>query len=109
LMGIAQYFWWKKIKTESFKDLINPLVVAMFLSVLIIIGTGVNDWKYIILILGTMFSIVCNATILLDLFKGKVKVAGGAISHIGIALMLLGIMFSSAYEKTVSINTTSTE
>ncbi|MFT4735591.1 MAG: cytochrome c-type biogenesis protein CcmF [Algoriphagus sp.] len=109
LMGIAQYFWWRKIKTESFKELINPLILAMFLSILIIIGTGVNDWKYIILILGTTFSIVCNATILLDLFKGKVKVAGGAISHIGIALMLLGIMFSSAYEKTVSINTTSTE
>jgi len=109
LMGIAQFFWWKKIKGENFKALMTPLLISLIISTLVILLTKVNDWKYIILVTGSIFSIICNASILSDLFKGKLKVAGGAISHIGIALMLLGIMFSSAYEKTVSINTTSTE
>ena len=109
LMGIAQFFWWRKIKGENFKELSTPLLVSLIISMVVILLTKVNDWKYIILVTGSVFSIVCNGTILLDLFKGKLKVAGGAISHIGIALMLLGIMFSSAYQKTVSINTTSTE
>jgi cytochrome c-type biogenesis protein CcmF len=109
LMGIAQFFWWRKIKGENFKALSTPLLVSLIISMAVILLTKVNDWKYIILVTGSVFSIVCNGTILLDLFKGKLKVAGGAISHIGVALMLLGIMFSSAYQKTVSINTTSTE
>ncbi|WP_341228384.1 cytochrome c biogenesis protein CcsA [uncultured Arcticibacterium sp.] len=109
LMGIAQYFWWRKIKGESFKALSTPLLVSMVISMLVILLTKVDDWKYVILVTGSVFSIVANGSILIDLFKGKIKVAGGAISHIGVALMLLGIMFSSAYEKTVSINTTQTE
>ena len=51
-----------------------------------------------------MFSIAANGSILLDILKGKFKVAGGAITHIGLAVMLIGIMFSSGYSKVVSLN-----
>jgi cytochrome c-type biogenesis protein CcmF len=96
LSGVAQYFWWKKIQKDNLSKLLNPLIISLFVSA--------NDWKYIVLLTATVFSIVANGSILTDILKGKFKVAGGAITHIGVALMLLGIMFSSGYSKVVSLN-----
>lgn len=104
LTGVAQYFWWKRVDKQSLKKLYNPLIISLFISSIVIFVAKVNNWKYIILLTTSLFSIVANASILVDVIKGKWKVAGGAITHIGVALMLLGIMFSSAYEKVVSIN-----
>lgn len=104
LSGVAQFFWWKRIQKESIAKLLNPLIISLLVSALVITFAKVNDWKYIILLTAAMFSIAANGSILLDILKGKFKVAGGAITHIGVALMLIGIMFSSGYSKVVSLN-----
>jgi cytochrome c-type biogenesis protein CcmF len=104
LSGVAQFFWWKRIQKESIAKLLNPLIISLLVSALIITFAKVNDWKYIILLTAALFSITANGSILLDILKGKFKVAGGAITHIGVALMLIGIMFSSGYSKVVSLN-----
>ena len=104
LSGVAQFFWWKRIQKTTISKLLNPLIISLLISALIITLAKVNDWKYIVLLTATMFSIAANGSILTDILKGKFKVAGGAITHIGIALMLLGIMFSSGYSKVVSLN-----
>ena len=104
LSGVAQFFWWKRIQKDSLTKLLNPLIFSLLASALIITFAKVNDWKYIILLTAAMFSISANGTILLDILKGKFKVAGGAITHIGVAIMLIGIMFSSGYSKVVSLN-----
>ncbi len=109
LMGVAQYFWWKKIRGKEIKALLNPFLISLLLSALMISLTRVDNWKYVVLITASVFGLVANASILTDLFKGKLKVAGGAVTHIGVALMLIGIMYSSAYQKTISINNTGTE
>ena len=102
--AIAQFFWWRKMDGKSFKALMTPLVITLLISMILILLTKVNNWKYILLLTASVFAIVSNGFILKDLFKGTLKVAGGAITHIGVALMLLGIMYSSAFEKTVSLN-----
>src|SRR5690606_16524328 len=45
-----------------------------------------------------------NGKVFLKLVKSNVKLTGGAITHMGMALMLLGILFSSGYSKVISIN-----
>lgn len=104
LSGIAQFFWWKRVKKESLSKLLNPLIITLLVSALIITFAKVNNWQYIILLTASVFSVVANGSILTDILKGKFKVAGGAIAHIGVALMLIGIMYSSAYERIVSLN-----
>ena len=106
LTGVAQFFWWKRVDKSTLKSLINPLIISLVVSTIAIVTTKVNNWQYIILLTGGIFSIVANISILLDIIKGKYKVAGGAITHIGVALMLIGIMYSSAYEKIISLNMT---
>ncbi|UBM60443.1 cytochrome c biogenesis protein CcsA [Marinilongibacter aquaticus] len=109
LMGVAQYFWWNKVKGKDLKTFLNPLIISLLLSAALIASTKVNNVKYVVLITASVYGLVANLSILGELFKGKLKVAGGALAHIGVALMLIGIMYSSAYQRTVSINTTGTE
>jgi cytochrome c-type biogenesis protein CcmF len=104
LSAIAQFFWWKRIDKNSINKLTNPLIITLLISALAITFTGVNKWQHIILLTASLFSVVINLNILLDIIKGNVKVAGGALTHIGVAFMLIGIMYSSAYEKVISLN-----
>lgn len=105
LSGIAQFFWWKRIQNKNFSKLINPLIITLLLAALAITFEKVNNWKYIVVLTAATFGVVANASILIDVLKGKFKVAGGAITHIGVALMLLGALFSSAFEKIATKNT----
>ncbi|MFN3847836.1 MAG: cytochrome c biogenesis protein CcsA [Spirosomataceae bacterium] len=111
LTGIAQYFWWKKIQKGNFGKLINPLIFTLLASALIITFGNINEakentWKYIIILTTAIFGVMANGAILLDILKGNFKVAGGAITHIGVALMVIGVLFSAGYSKIVSVNTT---
>ncbi len=104
LSGIAQYFWWKRAGKNALNKLTNPLIITLLLSSVIITFSGVKHWQYIILLTAALFSITANFSILTDILKGNFKVSGGAITHIGVAFMLIGIMYSSAYEKVISLN-----
>ncbi|MFB0907060.1 MAG: cytochrome c biogenesis protein CcsA, partial [Spirosomataceae bacterium] len=90
LSGIAQFFWWKRIDEKTISKLLNPLIISLLLSSLIIVFFKVNNWKYILILTTSMFSIVANTNILTDVIKGNWKEAGGAISHIVVAMLLVG-------------------
>lgn len=62
---------------------------------------------YILTLLAGSYSLVANAKILVSIAKSNIKLSGGSIAHIGIALMLLGILFSSGYSSILSTNYTS--
>ncbi len=59
---------------------------------------------YTLLMASCIFSIFITFLVLKDVLKKGIKLSGGAITHMGVALMLLGILFSSGYDKVVSIN-----
>lgn len=104
LTGIAQYFFWKRLDKLTWKKLVNPLVISLLISAITINLTGVNKWQYILLLSAGLFSIIANLSILFQFTKGKMRIAGGAVSHIGVAMMLVGAMYSSAYENVISLN-----
>jgi cytochrome c-type biogenesis protein CcmF len=60
---------------------------------------------YIVLLTTSVFSVVANGKILLSVARNNYKISGGAVAHIGVAMMLIGIMFSAGYSRVVSINT----
>ncbi len=106
--GTGQFFYWKKLDKQKLSETFyTPLII----TALVIIGiftfsSGYFQYKpeYLILLVVCLYSIVSNSFILVNLFKNNIKLAGGAISHIGIATMLIGILYSSGYSKVVSIN-----
>lgn len=120
ISAMAQFFWWKKMDPAKLRDsLYIPVVLTLVLSVVIMLATD-NSWlnavllkspeysfrkgKYILLWTFALFSIISNGRIFLKLLKSRVKLAGGAVAHIGVALMLIGILFSAGYSRVISLN-----
>lgn len=105
LSGTGQFFWWRKMDTGKLKEtLMGPILITLVTSALIMVVTRVSELSYIILLVAGIYSVVANAKILWNLKKGNLHLSGGAVAHIGIALMLIGMMYSSGYSKVVSLN-----
>lgn len=105
LSGLAQHFFWNKMDSAKLKEeLYVPLVATLILSAVFITVTEVHNWKYILLFLGGCFVIVSNVKILAKLWNPNLRLAGGAVAHIGVGLMLIGILYSAGYSKVVSLN-----
>ncbi|MES2387238.1 MAG: cytochrome c biogenesis protein CcsA [Bacteroidota bacterium] len=105
LSACGQYIYWKKMQAgQLFKALSTPLAVTLLISTAIILAVKMDNPAYIALLVMSIFSLIANGLIFLSLMRSNVKLSGGAIAHIGVALMLIGILFSAAYSKVVSVN-----
>ncbi len=105
LSAIGQFVWWGKIKDKNqWKALWNSVLVATLLTVLLVNLGKIFTLSYIVLLWSSLFSVYANGSILWFLARQKVSIAGGALSHVGLAVMLIGILFSSGYSKVVSLN-----
>ncbi|WP_194972839.1 cytochrome c biogenesis protein CcsA [Aquiflexum lacus] len=106
LTAVGQFFWWNKIDGKTLREaLVMPYIISVVLSAIIIIAGKVFDISYIIVVLAATFTIVANATILTKLVKKTTfKLAGGSLAHIGLGLILIGVMFSSGYSEIISYN-----
>lgn len=105
LSAIGQFVWWGKLKDKNqWKALGNAVLVATLLTVLFVNLGKIFTVSYIILLWSSLFSAYANGSILWFLARQKVSLAGGALSHVGLAIMLIGILFSSGYSKVVSLN-----
>lgn len=107
LSAVGQFFWWRKIdKSELKKELYTPGLIALVLFAGIVAIGKISNPAYMILALAGTFTIVANAKILFSILKSSPMLSGGAIAHIGMGMMLIGIIFSAGYSKVVSLNNT---
>jgi len=105
--GLAQVLWWRVNKTNNKLHLFsNALLITMFFSASIIISYPINTPSYMILLTASIFSIVCNGSVLLSFLKKRKFISSASVSHIGVAIMLIGILFSSGYSSIESKNYT---
>ncbi|MFN0204064.1 MAG: cytochrome c biogenesis protein CcsA [Bacteroidia bacterium] len=76
------------------------------------IGYGILFFADEILLFSSIFAILANLDLLIGLIRKNskgLKVMGGTVTHIGFAMMLLGILYSAGYDKVVSKNLTPAE
>ena len=114
LSAVGQFFWWKKMdKRELMKELLVPFLISFLVFVIMVqvihfqFGFEVGRLApYLIILYAGIFTITANAKILISILKSSPGLSGGAIAHIGVGMMLIGIMFSSGYSKVVSLNNT---
>ncbi|MFD3001088.1 cytochrome c biogenesis protein CcsA [Pontibacter toksunensis] len=115
LTGIGQLLWWNKGENtkKTFLDAITipGMLTLLFASLVIVLSKmgmlseTIDNPVYITLLVAALFAVFANLSIILNLLHRKVALSGGAVSHIGIALMLIGILFSSGYSNIISQNT----
>ncbi|HET6542704.1 MAG TPA: cytochrome c biogenesis protein CcsA [Chryseolinea sp.] len=107
LSAVGQFFWWKKIDRKILlNQLFVPAIIALLVSVVVVNIVKVFNLPYALLLLAGFFTIFANAKILFGLLKASPTLSGGAIAHIGVGMMLIGIMFSAGYSRVVSLNNT---
>ncbi len=105
LSGTGQFFWWKKMDPVKLKDaLLGPILITLVVSTLVLVLTKISYLPYILILVSGVYTIVANGKILWGLKKQSWRLSGGAVAHIGIGMMLVGIMFSSGYSKVISLN-----
>ncbi|MDX2188772.1 MAG: cytochrome c biogenesis protein CcsA [Bacteroidota bacterium] len=106
LSGTGPLFFWKKLDLKSIQKVIyTPLVITLALTTCIIYFSNINRIDYIILLLTSIFAFVSNIILLIPRIKSASQTLGGGLAHIGIALMLIGVLFSAGYSKIISKNT----
>ncbi|WP_421874947.1 heme lyase CcmF/NrfE family subunit [Marinoscillum sp.] len=107
LSGTGQFFWWNKMDKEKLKqELSIPIILSLVLSAVIFMVAEVRDFWYLLLLTASVYSIVANLKIFISVAKSNIKLSGGAVAHIGVAMMLIGVLFSSGYSKILSKNNT---
>tara|TARA_B100000965_G_scaffold387008_1_gene389855 strand:+ start:3475 stop:6024 length:2550 start_codon:yes stop_codon:yes gene_type:complete len=108
LSGTGQFFFWRKMDKEKLKSAMTfPVLISLVISALIFVLEDIYNPVYIVVLVAGVYSVVSNLKIMLDLVRsGSYKLTGGSIAHIGIAMMLVGIMFSEGYSRIISKNTT---
>jgi cytochrome c-type biogenesis protein CcmF len=109
LSGFTQFLKYKKTDSSKFlATTITYLLVAILIAGVVVYATGIYHLKvvFIILMIGSVYSLLANGKILVDAFKGKFKLAGSAVAHIGFGLILVGALIAAGTSKVVSENKT---
>jgi cytochrome c-type biogenesis protein CcmF len=104
--AFSQFLKYKNTNVKKFFISISvSLVAAIFITALVVYVTKVySNTMYILLTYAAVFSVLANAKILGEALKGKWKLAGSSVAHIGFAMLLVGALVAAATNKTISIN-----
>ncbi len=104
LLGIAPFSAWK---LPSWKALGKPLYVSILLAAastvcaFLLGGTGV---RFLLLFLASSFALFSNLIRLVLVARVRLLNTGAAIAHFGLALMIVGIVASSAWDQKIELN-----
>lgn len=114
LTAITQYLKYKQTSTSYFvKKIAVPTIIAAIVATLILAFGDVNYTKQSagftasiwIAVACSVYSIVANASYIWLGLKGKLKLSGGSVAHVGFGMVLLGILVSSSKKEVLSNNT----
>ncbi len=106
LSGTAQFFWWKRIEKEKLKqEFLLPILVTLILFG-IVMALARPEPVYISLLFAGFYIIISNIKVMVNVWRVNPNLSSGAIAHIGVGLILIGILFSAGYSKVVSLNNT---
>ena len=106
LSGTAQFFWWKRIEKEKLKqEFLRPLLITLILFG-IVMALARPEPLYIGLLFAGFYIIISNVKVMISVWRVNPNLSSGAIAHIGVGLVLIGILFSAGYSKVVSLNNT---
>jgi cytochrome c-type biogenesis protein CcmF len=111
--GFGMYLKYKSTGKPFLKKLLWPSVASLVVAALILYFGNVNyDAKGYgfmatvwVAVVAAVYSLIANGSYIFTGVRANMKKAGGAIAHVGFAMMLLGILISSSKKEVLSYNT----
>ncbi|MBD0332057.1 MAG: cytochrome c biogenesis protein CcsA [Chitinophagaceae bacterium] len=114
LTAISQYFKYGATPKQFFiNKILWPSIVSVVIASLILLVADIKYSTYGMGYLGavwlaavsSVYAVIANASYIWLGMKGRLKVSGGSIAHVGFGLMLAGILISSSKKEVLSHNT----
>jgi len=119
LAGLGQLFWWTKMNVQKVnRVLFWPVLLACVSTGIVLVLTpfaaetvapGESFWQrhgygiqLMLLLFVSFFALYGNATVLWRVARGNLKLAGGALAHVGLGIMVIGIIASSGFSRPIS-------
>ncbi|MCI0921633.1 cytochrome c biogenesis protein CcsA [Sphingobacterium rhinopitheci] len=108
LSAVAQFLKYKRTDSKKFwaATLASLIVSIIIAAIAIYVMKVYTNVMYILITFSAVFSIIANISILADAFKGKWRLTGSAVSHIGFGLLVLGALVAAATNEVISLNET---
>ncbi|MBK6986926.1 MAG: cytochrome c biogenesis protein CcsA [Bacteroidia bacterium] len=105
LIGVGQYFKYKKTEWKEFRKKITlSLMLSLLVTGLSAFYLGEYRVHYYILFFASTFAVIANASYIFTVLKGKLGNSGASIAHIGIGLILMGALISNSKKEVISRN-----
>lgn len=98
LNSIALYLTWKKTNTTQ---LLKKTFPALIFAVIFAIGAsliGINKAADMLLVFAGFFSLYINLEFIFKTVIKNFSLVGSYVAHVGVALLVMGALFSGAYE-----------
>ncbi len=113
LTAMTQYFKYKNTSTRYFgKKIWVPTLISVLISAAISMFGDIDYHKYgpgflaaiHLALFAGVYAVVANTSYIWAVLKGKLKIAGASVAHVGFGLMLVGILISSSKKEVLSVN-----
>lgn len=105
LNGLSLLIKWKSTNTkELIKESTLSVLLSVVITVLLVVVGGVTNLLMIILAFSATFALIVNGEIAIKIVRRNLANLGAYVSHIGIALFILGIIGSAAYSDEVNLD-----
>ncbi len=113
LTAIGQYlkykdtsgaYFWKKILVPTIISLLATAAMMAFYQINYTKKGPVFHASLWLAIACSIYTIVANTSYIWLGFKGKLKLSGGSVSHVGFGMVLLGILISASNKEVLSNN-----
>lgn len=104
LLGIVPFLSWRGLSLSEFSRHVPlTLSVASVLTVLAFVF-GVRSPVYLICMFVAFLAFISNLVVLVKRSKGGLKFIGGFLTHMGVGLLVVGIITSSGHSESKKIN-----
>ncbi|MCK4384928.1 MAG: cytochrome c biogenesis protein CcsA [candidate division Zixibacteria bacterium] len=104
VLGVVPFLSWNKTSWNEFiKKISLPLLIAFVLTILAFV-LKVRFPIYLILMFVALLAFVGNLFLFIKKSKKGLKFVGGYLSHLGVGVLLVGIISSSGYSRSIKLS-----
>jgi cytochrome c-type biogenesis protein CcmF len=103
LLGIAPLMRWRRQEVRPFVTAALPAVVAALVVTVVAVALGVRDPIPMLVLFGAAFALAANTVVTVRGFRAGWKHGVAYLGHLGAAMLLIGIIASSGYGRSVQV------
>jgi cytochrome c-type biogenesis protein CcmF len=103
LLGLAPLMRWRQHEPSALMRAALPSVAVATVATLAAVFAGVREWIPALVIFGAAFALTSNAVVTVRGFRSGWKHGVAYLGHMGVSVLLIGIVASSHYGNAVQV------